>query len=276
MFDKKVIVLTAGLVSGAFGASGQTAPPAVPPKVSIYLTPTGKQLPNSVGADHWAQIAMRDSVSGIMREYYSSGKLWRVIPFANVRLGIRHGVVLSYDEAGKLYRREDFLSGQRQGELQLFDATGALSRTIVYAHDKKVSQQCFTAAGLPRECQPDKQLPQYPRGTAGLIAAIEQAAVLPTEEVLRHGFGTVVIKLLVDAEATIIGTTVVRAPTARMGQAVLEAVKAIKPFVAAGMVDQEPVSVLYYLPIKLGHPINGWAMSNAYDDALKVTFLAAE
>ncbi|WP_216726186.1 energy transducer TonB [Hymenobacter siberiensis] len=100
--------------------------------------------------------------------------------------------------------------------------------------------------------------------------------MLPTEEVLRHGFGTVVIKLLVDAEATIIGTTVVRAPTARMGQAVLDAVKAIKPFVAAGMVDQEPVSVLYYLPIKIGHPVNGWAMTNAYDDAPKVTFLAAE
>ena len=276
LFNKVLFAAVSGLVGMTFSASGQTAPTVVPHKVTIYLTATGKQLPTSAGADHRAEIAMRDSVSGIMREYYSSGKLWRVVPFANVRLGIRHGVEMSYDETGKIRRRQDFLGGQRQGELQLYEATGALSRTIVYDHNKLLSQHCFTAAGQPTECQTDKQPSQYPGGMVGLIAAIEQAAVLPTEEVARHGFGTVLIKLVVDAEATIIGATVVRAPTTNMGQAVLDAVKAIKPFVAAGTVDQEPVSVLYFLPIKIGRPENDWAMSHAYDESPRVTFLAAE
>ena len=39
---------------------------------------------------------------------------------------------MSYDEAGKLRKREEFLADKRQGEVQLFDANGTLSRTMVY------------------------------------------------------------------------------------------------------------------------------------------------
>lgn len=276
LFNKGLVSVIISFAGMSFGASAQTVAASAPHKVTIYLTATGQQLPTSAGADHKAEIAMRDSVSGMMREYYPSGKIWRIVPFASVRLGIRHGLAMSYDETGKLRRREDFLGGQRQGELQLYDADGALSRIIIYDHNKRVSQQCFTATGQPRECQPDKQLPQYAGGTVGLIAAIEQAARLPTEEIAKHGFGIVLIKLVVNGEAAIVGATVVKAPTTSMGQAVLDAVKAIKPFVAAGTVDQEPVSVLYFLPIKIGRPENGWMMVNAYDDAAKVTFLTAE
>ena len=215
-----------------------------------------------------------------MREYFPSGKLQRIIPFAHVRLGVRHGVVMHYDEAGKLRKREEYLGGLRQGEVKLFDAAGTLSRAMVYNKDKRTSQQCFTPAGQPMECQEDKQLPQYPGGTTGLIAAIEGASVLPTEEVVRSGFGTVVIKLVVDAHAAIIGAIVVKAPTANMGQAVLAAVKTINPFTAPGQVDQEPVPVMYLLPIKIGRPANGWTIirdtATSDDYQPRVTFLPAD
>jgi hypothetical protein len=260
----------------SLAAQAQAAQADGPRKVTIYLTADGKQLPTADGADHQAEITMRDSVAGRMREYYPSGKLWRVIPLAHVSLGIRHGVVMTYDEAGKLRKREDFVAGQRQGELQLFDANGTLSRTMVYDKGKRVSQQCFTPAGQLQDCQVDKQMPVYPNGMIGLIKAIEKVAVLPTEEVSTHGAGIVFIKLVLDSHATIVAATVVKAPTINMGQAVLDAVKRIPPFQAPGLVDQEPVPILYALPIKIGTPANGWNMSNAYDASPTVTFLAAE
>ena len=111
----------------------------------------------------------------------------------------------------------------------------------------------------------------------GFVKAIEGAAVLPTEEVANHGFGKVIIKLVVDDRANIVGATVVNAPTASMGQVVLDAVRRMPPFQAPGMVDQEPVSVLLTLSIKIGTPATGWDMSHAYTEAPpKVTYLDKE
>ncbi|WP_201985562.1 hypothetical protein [Hymenobacter rubidus] len=258
-------------------ATAQSAPANGPRKVTVYMTAGGQQLPTPDGAHHRAEITMRDSVSGMMREYYPSGKLWRIVPFAHVGLGIRHGVAMSYDEAGKLRKREDFLAGQRQGEVQLFDATGQLSRTMVYDKGKRISQQCFTPTGQPEQCQEEKQPPLYPGGKAKLIKTIEEAVVLPTEEIAKSGFGIVLVSLVVDAQANILGAKVVNAPTARMGQAVVDAVKQLPPFETPGMVDQVPVSVLYTLSIKVGRPANGWNMAHAYTEVTpKVTYLDAE
>lgn len=257
--------------------------PSGPRKVAIYLSAAGQQLPGPDGADHRAEITMRDSVSGLMREYYPSGKLWRVVPFAHVRLGVRHGVEMSYDETGKLRRRQDFVGGQRQGELQLYDANGAIIRTSVFDHDKRVSQQCFSASGQSKECQTDKQLPQYPGGIEGLVAAIEKVAVLPVEDLANGRFGTVVIKLLVDVQATIVGvsvvdvgTTVLYPPSISMQAAAIAAVRKIPPFTAPGKIDEQPTSVLYTLPIRLGRPASGntivWSSDKIVYHA-KATFL---
>lgn len=276
-FYLKVVRVTICLLGSYSGAIAQTAPASGPRKVTVYLTAAGTQLPSSDGADHRAEITMRDSVSGMMREYFPSGKLWRIIPFAHVRLGIRHGVEMNYDEAGKLRRRQEFLGGQRQGEVQLFDVSGTLSRTIIYDKDKRVSQQCFSSTGQLKGCQEDKQVPQYPGGMNGLVKAIERAAVLPAEDVANQGFGKVLLKLVVDAHANIIGATVANAPTANMGKAVLDAVKRIPAFQAPAMVDQESVSALITLLIKIGAPVGGWDMSHAYTEAPpKVTYLDAE
>ncbi|MBF9140232.1 hypothetical protein [Hymenobacter properus] len=235
-------------------AAAQPATAKGPRKVTVYLTASGEQLRSAAGADHRAEITMRDSVSGTLREYYPSGKLWRIVPLAHVGLGLRHGVALSYDEAGKLRKREEYVGGHPQGEVQVYDANGVLSRTKVYSQDKLVSQQCFTPTGQAKDCREDKHAPLYPHGLTGLVRDIEKAAVLPPEDLLRGNYGLVIIKVVVDEHATISGATVLKAPTVRMGQAVLDALKRIAPFQTPGTVDGENVSVVYTLPIKLGKP----------------------
>ncbi|MDO7852652.1 energy transducer TonB [Hymenobacter convexus] len=239
----------------------------------VYLTAQGEQMLTADGADHRAEITMRDSASGLMREYYPSGKLWRVVPLAHVGMGIRHGVAMSYDEAGKLRKREEYVGGHRQGEVQLFDASGALSRTKVYQHDKLVSQQCFTATGQATGCQEEKHAPQYPEGMTGLMRDIQKAVVLPPEYMVKRNYGIATLKFIVDEHAKITGATVLKAPSESMGQAVLDALKRIAPFQAPPTIDGENVAVIYTLPIKLGAPPQGWNMPNAYYDSPKVNFL---
>jgi hypothetical protein len=279
MFSKVLLLMLLPVGAASAQAGPVSMPAPTPRKVTIYLAADGGQLPSAEGADHRAEITMRDSVSGLLKEYYPSGKLWKIVPYAHVGRGIRHGVEMSYDESGQLRRRQEFVAGMRQGELQVFDGKGTVSRTTTFDHDKPVAQQCFTPAGQAKECKTEKMLPEYPGGTAGLITAITQATVMPHDELAKWGFGTVLLKFVVDANATIVGATVVEAPSPAMGQAALAALGRIKPFLAPGRVDEEPRAVLYSLPIKLGHPASGWTIvhdTSKTEHQPKTTFLEAD
>lgn len=254
----------------AYPTTAQTTPK----KITIYLAADGTQLPSADGADHRAEITLRDSVSGTVKEYFPSGKLRRMASYAHVPRGVRHGVEMTYDEAGQLRRRQEFVAGQQQGELQLFNAEGKVARKVAFDKDQRVSQQCFTAAGEPKVCTDEKVLPTFPGGTNSLIRAIEQAVVVPHEDLARHRFGTVLLKFVVDKNAQIIGvnvdpktqegSAVILPPSPAMCQAVAAAASKIR-FSANGEVNGEPVAVLYSLPIKVGNPIVGNALIHSTD-----------
>ena len=65
---KKAAFLACCFLAGPLAAVAQTAPSTLPRKVTVYLTAAGQQLPTADGADHRADITMRDSISGMMRE----------------------------------------------------------------------------------------------------------------------------------------------------------------------------------------------------------------
>ncbi|MDO7873896.1 hypothetical protein Q5H93_04060 [Hymenobacter sp. ASUV-10] len=247
-----------GLSLLATPAAAQTTPK----KVTIYLAADGTQLPSADGADHRAEITLRDSVSGMMKEYFPSGKIRRIVPYAHVGQGIRHGVEMTYDENGKLRRRQEFVAGQRQGELQLFDAAGTLSRKVTFDQDKKTGQQCFTVAGEPKECKTEKVLPAFPDGANGVIRAIERAVVLSASDATQGKFGVVDIKFVVDKNAHISGASLVKATSPSLGQAVIAALDKIK-FLESGQVNGEPVAVLYTLTIKVSQPSDPWMKQDA-------------
>lgn len=247
------------LVGSVVGARAQPAAgplAAAPKKVAVYLAADGTQLPSADGAHHRADITLRDSVSGTMREYFPSGKLWRYVPYAHVGRGIRHGFELTYDEAGTLRQKQAFAGGQRQGERQNFDSQGRLARTVVYAQDRAVGRTCFTPAGAATACREEKMLPEYPGGITGVVQDLERAAVVPNDELERGIYGAVLLRFVVDAEAQVVGAVVAEAPTPGLGQAALQALRKIKPFVAPGQLNGEPVAVLYSVPVYVGGPVN--------------------
>jgi hypothetical protein len=269
----------------ATSTSAQTNTPVGPRKITVYLAADGTQLPSAEGADHQVEISLRDSVSGMMREYHPSGKLWRIVPYVHVGRGVRHGVELTYDENGQLRRRQEFAAGRQQGELQLFDTEGKLTRKVVFDNDQRVSQQCFTSAGDPKTCATEKVLPSFPGGTNGLVRAIEQAVAVPHEDLAKHRFGTVWLKFVVDKNGRIIGANadpknqegskVILPPSPAMCQAAVAALGSIK-FGSGGEQDGEPAAVMYALPIKVGQPASGYAIvhsTDVWEHQPKVTFL---
>lgn len=180
------------------------------------------------------------------------------------------------------------MGGQRQGELQVFDKEGKLSRQVAFDQDKKTGQQCFTAAGEPRECKPEKVLPEFAGGTPGLARAIEAAVVMPHEDLARQRFGTVLLRFVVDQHGRVAGATFEKAapqgnsriqpPSLAMQQAALAALGTVR-FASSGMVDGEPVSVLYSLPVRVGKPASGYATmhdTNVTEYQGKTTFLEGE
>jgi|GEM_PF-3695998 len=272
--NKTWLLRMLGLSLLAYPATAQTTPQ----KITVYLTADGTQLPSADGADHRAEITLRDSVSGTVKEYFPSGKLRRMASYAHVPRGVRHGMEMTYDENGKLRRRQEFVAGQRQGELQLFDATGALSRKITFDQDKKTDQQCFTGAGKLRECQTEKVLPAFPDGTNGVIRAIERAVVLSASDATQGKFGVVDIKFVVDKNARISGASLVKATSPSLGQAVIAALDKIK-FSESGQVNGEPVAVLYTLTIKVSQPADPWVKQDAAlinERRMLTTFLEEE
>ncbi|MDO7849293.1 hypothetical protein Q5H92_23215 [Hymenobacter sp. M29] len=116
----------------------------------------------------------------------------------------------------------------------------------------------------------------YPNGITGLVSDIQKAAVLPPEYLVKHNNGVVTIKVLVNARAAIVGASVLKAPSPAMGQTVLDALKHIPPFEAAGTVDEENVAVMYTLPIIMGTPANGIYLPAAYNESPSLTYLADE
>ena len=283
MYKLAAILLLLGLSTSA--ALSQSASTVGPRKITIYLAADGTQLASAEGADHRAEITLRDSVSGTVKEYFPSGKLRRMASYAHVPHGIRHGVEMTYDEAGHLRRQQEFVAGRQQGALQLFNKEGKIARTVVFDNDQRVSQQCFTTTGESKICIDEKVLPEFPGGTNSLIQAIEQAVVMPHEDLVKQRFGTVLLKFVVAKDARIVGvnvdpkaqagSTIILPPSPAMCQAVTAAVSKIR-FSANGEVNGEPAAVLYSLPIKVGQPASGNAIihsTGVIEHQPKISFL---
>jgi hypothetical protein len=254
MLSKLVLLL---ILPGT-GALAQSASVAVstPAKVTVYLSADGSPLPQEAGSHHKGVITLRDSVSGLLREYYPSGKLWKFVPLAHVREHLRHGSELTYDEAGTLRRRQTFIGGKRHGKAQLYRADGSLANEIDYVQNLATDHRCFDTTSQPLTCSGEKLLPQFPGGTLGVVNAIRRATVLPASYLSKAGWGLVTLKFVVGTDAAINGGVVIGASSPELVQPALAALAKIEPFKAAGTIDQIPVQVVYTVALRVGPKVS--------------------
>jgi protein TonB len=235
-----------------------------PARVEVrYLDAHGKKLPSAEGADHRIETTYRDSIRGVVREYYPSGKLRSYSPYTHVRRHYRHGRFLEYYESGQLHVQEDYIANKRQGDFLVYYPDGTLRRRDHYEASQRTAGECFGPDGHPVEYFEYEQYPVYLEGDGSfraIVTAIQQRIRYPAEALRHRLAGTIKVKFVVNTkgevqDAAIIGGVdesqfkgstldAVRA----MEATVLQAVRDLKRF-KPGMRDGVVVPITYTAPI---------------------------
>jgi protein TonB len=228
-----------------------------------YVDAKGKKLPSAEGADHRIETLYSDSVRGVVREYYPSGKLKSYTPYLHIRRHFRHGRCLTYYESGQLHVQEDIIANKKQGEFLVYYPDNKLRRREQYTAGERTAGECFGPDGQPVPFYEYSQMPLYPVGNGdiqAIVAAIQQRIRYPQEALRYHLAGTIKVKFVVDAsgsvrDASIFGgvdETKFKGPTLQavreMEAVVLQAVSGLKRF-QPGRQDGENVSVTFTAPI---------------------------
>jgi protein TonB len=228
-----------------------------------YVDAKGKKLPSADGADHRIETSYVDSVKGVVREYYPSGKLKAYSPYLHVRRHIRHGRFLDYYESGQLHWQEDFIANKRQGDFLVYYPDGTLRRRDHYEAGQRTAGECFGPDGHAVEYFEYEQIPVYLEGDGSfraIVTAIQQRIRYPAEALRHRLVGTIKVKFTVGTngevqdvaiaggvdESQFKGSTLdaVRA----METTVMQAVRDLNHF-KPGLRDGVPVPVSYTAPI---------------------------
>jgi protein TonB len=163
------------LLSTALVSQAQQAVPATYPyKETKYFDAAGVELPTPLGSAYWLQTIYCDSVSGVVRRCYPSGKLKEYIPYANLQHHIVHGTISTWDESGQMRTKEEYIGGYRHGQLLTYYPDGTLQRHDTYSHGQSLVGTCFGPDGRPVPYSPYEQLPLYPGGGAMLVKEIQR------------------------------------------------------------------------------------------------------
>ncbi|WP_151088415.1 toxin-antitoxin system YwqK family antitoxin [Hymenobacter baengnokdamensis] len=109
------------------------------------------------------EVLQCDSLKGVVRVYYASGRLKSYTPFISQQPTRRWGVATSWYESGQLQSREDFINGQPHS-LLVYYPNGTLKRQTTYANNQEMLGYCYGPAGQPLPYTPYEQPPLYPGG----------------------------------------------------------------------------------------------------------------
>lgn len=159
---------------------------------------------NPGGSREKLEVYLRDSVSGILRRYYASGKIKAITPFLAVGEGLRHGVETTWSEEGIMLTRGEFYSGKEHGEFRSFFQNGKPRSYAVYDHGKFKSMECYDRYGKPAGCSMTMIPEQYPGGWSAATEELKQAVVLPSTELQARRTVRLKVYFSIDTTGTII------------------------------------------------------------------------
>ena len=170
------------LLAGPLAGRAQAPRAATPSPVSSYFSADYQPATTADTTALCAETTFRDSLSGITRVYYPSGKLKQYIPYANVLRGVRHGCATTWYEDGRMWTKEDFVRGVRHGDLLTYYPNGALRRREHCQNGRCGVGVCYDATGQPVPYFAYEQLPLYPGGEERLLKELQKAVRLNAQE----------------------------------------------------------------------------------------------
>lgn len=190
--------------------------------------------------------------AALVRVFYPTGQLRSYVPFANLALGVRHGMVSSWFANGQAATLEPFVEGRRHGELVCYYENGRLRRQANFQAGTELHSACYDAAGRPQPYFPYEQPPLYPGGLAQLTKEINQRLRWPREVGRLPYFVAIQVKVsvLIDENGAVREPRVDEPSCApALDQAVLRALLQLSRPWQPGRLDGHFAAFRYRLPI---------------------------
>lgn len=226
--------------------------PQLPATRTLYFNTKGRLLPSADSADHREQMVYRDSIGGMVRVYYPSGKLRRVVPYLHFARGLKYGAECGFYETGELKSRYEYGLEGPVGPAVQYYRSGQVRLRISPAdpaHPKGLSE-VFSPDGQPLVLTPDQQ--QMPTlnggGPAAIVEAVQRRVHYPVEALRTHAMGKVFVTFLVDDAGFVRNVRIVKTASPIFNTTVLQAVAALGRL-TPGKMAGEPVDVSFTVPV---------------------------
>ncbi|MDO7873898.1 TonB family protein [Hymenobacter sp. ASUV-10] len=258
MKDLKVKATIAALTVCLFAAiphvslaQAGTPPVARPAKRVLYMSKKGELVASPDSADHREELVYRDSVGGVARIYYPSGKLRRTVPYVHFDRGIRYGEELGFYETGEIKSRRSYKLYEPVGEALTYYRSGAVRSRTTYETNGKSKTEYLTPEGQPRPA-PDIKTEKMPvfqnGGYKEMVAQIQRRVKYPIEALRQQIGGKVEVSFTVDETGFIRHIHIVKSPSPILNETVMQAVASLGRLIP-GEEDGEPVDVVFTVPV---------------------------
>lgn len=185
-------------------------------------------------------------LEGPRYEWYANGNLKEQATYSNDEL---HGTYQGWHENGKLHFKKQYAQGTLQDSLIAYYETGEVRRVEVYRDGKMTSGKVYDRAGQEVKFIPMQQMPLFPGGESMMLRYLGRNIKYPKNMVKIGLQGLVVVSFVVRKDGTLHDLEIVK-DLHPDGNA--EAMRVVRnmPTWQPGLVEGEPVDVLYYLPVR--------------------------
>ncbi|SFP87856.1 TonB family protein [Hymenobacter arizonensis] len=232
-------------------------------KPAVFFTADFKRSTPEDSTAYCAETTFRDSVAGVSRIYYPSGKLKQYVPYSNVERGTVFGTITNWYEDGTMRSKEDYVGGQRHGELLTYYPDGSLRRREKYENGRGGVGVCYAPDGSQVPYFGYEQLPLYPGGQAGLMRELTTGILLNSNEALemrRESLKAmqmvnkswkleVLVELQVGEDGRVTGAEIVKSNSHFLNNAALRAVAKLKRQFVPARLDGQVVKSNFVVPI---------------------------
>lgn len=207
-----------------------------------------------MGARYRRETEYTDSVGGMRREYFVSGKLHKMGRYDHLRKGVPDGVHETWFENGQLQSHSEFKHGSSVGEFRTYHPNGKLKRCEHNNVNGEFSStgECFGPDGQSIPFFKFEQMPIYLEGdggNGGMVAAIMRNLKYPRDAFKARRTGRVLVSFVVTSTGEVAKIKLVQGVYPSLDEAAMQAVRQLNRFVP-GKQDGKPVEVSFTVPVK--------------------------